>query len=80
MRHKKFIMIEEIIGHIATVFVVVSLLMSNLVLLRIFNLTGSVWFVVYGIMLQSYPVIISNSLILIINIIKLYSENRKKKS
>jgi GNAT superfamily N-acetyltransferase len=61
----------ELIGHIASFFVVVSLLMVNILRLRILNLIGATAFVIYGIMIQSLPIIITNGSIMLINMFHL---------
>lgn len=69
----------ELIGYIATGIVLVSFLMKNMTHLRVLNSIGGVLFIVYGVLIVSLPVIISNCLILTINIIKLVQERLNKK-
>lgn len=59
----------EWIGYLASLLLIVSFLMKNVNTLRIVNSTGSFLFVVYGVMLAiSWPIIITNSFILMANI------------
>ena len=52
--------VAEIIGYVASALVVASFAMKSVVRLRIVSLIGSVVFVVYGLMLGSIPLIITN--------------------
>jgi hypothetical protein len=60
--------ISELFGYIASFFVAISLLMSSFLLLRVLNLIGAIAFVVYGALLGSIPVVITNGFITIIDI------------
>lgn len=69
-------MIYEIIGYAASILVALSLIMISIVKLRWINLFGCLFFVAYGILIQSLPIILTNSFITIVNILhlrKLYS-------
>lgn len=61
----------EIIGIIGTIFTVISLTQSDMVKLRVINSIGSVIFIIYGFLIKSPSVIISNVCILFINIRRL---------
>lgn len=52
--------VVELIGYLASALVVASFAMKSVVRLRIVSLIGSVVFVVYGVMLGSIPLIITN--------------------
>ncbi|MBI2281212.1 MAG: uroporphyrinogen decarboxylase [Bacteroidetes bacterium] len=59
----------EFIGYIASAIVLISFLMKNIKKLRIINTIGCLIFIVYGILLNiSVPIIITNSVIVGINI------------
>ncbi len=58
----------EIFGYAASFFVAISLLMSSFLWLRVLNLIGAVSFVVYGSLLGTIPVVITNAFIVCINI------------
>lgn len=58
----------EIIGYLASIIIAISLLMKSLIRLRIINSIGALFFVVYGIMINAYPVAILNGIIVIIDI------------
>lgn len=61
-------LIYEIIGYVASLLVAVSLMMSNIIQLRIVNLIGSATFSLYGILIGSIPVAAMNGFIVLINI------------
>ncbi len=58
----------ELIGYVASFFVAISLVMSSFLALRVLNLIGAVAFVVYGALLGSIPVLITNGFIAVIDI------------
>ena len=60
--------IYEIIGYVSTVLVLVSFLMASVVKLRIINTIGSGIFVIYALLIGSYPTAILNLGIVSINI------------
>ena len=61
----------EIWGYISMVFVLVSMLMKNMKLLRIINSISCVMFIIYGIALGAYPIILLNTLVILINVFRL---------
>lgn len=63
------ITITEWVGYAASLALIISFTMKNINTLRIINSLGAILFVVYGIMLQtSYPIIITNAFILMVNV------------
>lgn len=62
----------EWIGYLASIFIVISLMMTSVVKLRIINTVGCILFVIYGVIVGAYPVVISNSIIVFINLYRLY--------
>lgn len=63
------ISLTEWVGYMASLVLMISFLMKNINTLRIINSIGAVLFVVYGIMLvTSWPIIITNTFILGVNI------------
>lgn len=70
------ILINEIVGICGSVFVAISMMFKTttdrgVMWLRIFNLIGSVVFVVYGMMLPAYSTIVLNLVCVVLNIIGL---------
>ncbi len=62
----------ELIGYIASIFIVVSLTMTNIIKLRVINSIGCLLFVTYGVLVGAIPVVLSNIAILLINLYNLY--------
>ena len=65
----------EWIGYLASALVALSLIVTKAVKFRIFNLLGCITFITYGVFISAFPVILANSILLVINIfqlIKLY--------
>ena len=62
----------ELLGYVASILVAVSLMMSSILRLRIINLVGAIFFVLYASLIGAYPVVIVNSLITLINLYYLY--------
>lgn len=58
----------EVIGYLASALVVASLAMTSVVRLRIVSLVGSLVFVVYGALLPSVPIILTNTAVAALNI------------
>ncbi len=65
----------EWVGYLASFGVLVSFLMKDMRTLRIVNSIGCATFVLYGILLGSIPIIITNVAILVINIYFLTKKN-----
>lgn len=57
----------EILGYLAMGFVGFSFLMKDVVKLRLVNAIGCVLFVIYGFFIDSYPVIIMNAFVALLN-------------
>jgi uncharacterized protein with PQ loop repeat len=67
---------SEIIGYVASFLILISFLMKDMKKLRIINLFGCGAFILYGIMNQALPVIITNSAILLINLFYLFKKEK----
>lgn len=63
-----FKMFMELVGYFASFLVLVSLLMSSVVKLRIINSIGSAIYVVYALVIHSYPTALMNLGLVIINL------------
>lgn len=66
----------EYIGYIASAVVLLSFLMRKMSTLRIVNTIGCAFFILYGFLLDSIPVIITNVAIVIINVYYLSRKNK----
>ena len=63
------ISITDWVGYLASVVLMISFLMKSINTLRIINSVGALLFVVYGFMLlTSWPIIITNTFILGVNV------------
>lgn len=56
------------IGYLASIFLAYSLVVTNAVKFRILNILGCITFILYGILIPAFPVIVANGLLLVINI------------
>ena len=65
-------MMIEIYGYIGSVLVVVSMLMSSIIKLRVINILGSVISGSYALIIGSFPLVLMNSCLIIINVYNLY--------
>ena len=61
----------EILGIIATLFVLAAFMLNDVKQIRIVNLIGAILFVVYGILIHSLSVSLLNGILIIIHLYKL---------
>jgi hypothetical protein len=61
----------EIWGYISMIIVLISMTMSNMKALRITNSIACAMFVIYGLILGAYPIVIMNILVILINLNRL---------
>ena len=61
-------LVYELVGYAASLLVALSLLMVSIVKLRLFNLAGCLFFSVYGLLIGSIPIVLTNAVISLINI------------
>ena len=66
----------ELVGYLGSVLVVVSLLMTRILRLRVIGLVGSATFLMYGLLIGSVPIVLTNIVIVIINTTFLWRANR----
>ncbi len=62
----------DIIGYVASFFVAISFLFKNLKTIRYINLLGCLIFVGYGYLLESKPIILTNTFIVLVQIYFLF--------
>ena len=70
------------VGYVATVMCIVSLMMSDIKRLRWLNLIASGIFAVYSIICKTYPVALTNAVIVVIDVyylVKIYQSEIKEK-
>ncbi|SDR22260.1 YgjV family protein [Pseudovibrio sp. Tun.PSC04-5.I4] len=58
----------EFVGYLASFTVMTSLLMGNVVWLRVINLVGCILFTAYGLAVEAYPVVLLNGICVFINL------------
>lgn len=58
----------ELVGYLASALVVLSLTMSSVLRLRLLNLAGAVVFLIYGVLIDAPPIILTNVVIVGINV------------
>ncbi|KXK15226.1 MAG: hypothetical protein UZ14_CFX002000667 [Chloroflexi bacterium OLB14] len=72
--------IYELIGYAGSVLVAISLMMKSLVRLRVINMIGAIFFILYGLLIGAFPVAFLNSLILCVNLYNLWQMWQEKDS
>lgn len=68
----------ELLGIIGTLFILIAFLQNNSNCIRLFDSIGALFFVIYGLQIHAISVWLLNSIIIIINIIKIYNQKRGK--
>ena len=69
----------EIFGYIGTALVLVSMMMTTVKWLRLFNMSGAVISMIYAILVRTWPVAVLNLGIIVIHIVKLWHLHRGEK-
>ncbi|OOF70882.1 YgjV family protein [Rodentibacter caecimuris] len=70
----------ELLGYMATFFVATSFLFKSIVHLRIVNSIGDILFVVYGMIIDAYPVAVLNAFLVCVNLYQLYCLKKEQLS
>lgn len=60
------------IGYIASAFLAYSLIVTNAIKFRWLNILGCIFFIIYGLIISAFPVLLANSILLCINIYQLF--------
>lgn len=66
----------ELFGYLGSFLVLISFLMTSVVKLRVINTIGSVIFMIYALIIKSYPTAVMNGALVIVNIYYLYKLSR----
>jgi hypothetical protein len=66
----------EAVGYLGSALVITSLLMTRILRLRVISLSGSTAFLIYGLLIASVPIVITNVVIMGINITFLWRATR----
>lgn len=64
--------IIEIIGYLGSILVAISLMMKNILKLRIINMAGAFFFMVYSLIIGTYPIFFVNLVIFLVDLYYLY--------
>ena len=67
---------HEIIGIVATLFVLLSFLFTAEKRIRQINIIGAILFVIYGVIIGALSVYILNGALILIHIFKLYKQRK----
>ena len=62
----------EWVGYAAMISLMISFMMKDMKRLRVINTVGCILFVIYGFMLHSWPIIITNAFISAVNLYYLF--------
>lgn len=60
--------IVEMVGYLASFLILVSFLMNSVIWLRIVNSVGALIFVVYALIIHSYPTAVMNFCLILVNL------------
>lgn len=64
------------IGYVASAFLAISLIVTNSFKFRVFSTLGCLTFIVYGFVVNAFPVMLANSILLVINVYQLWRLTR----
>ena len=67
----------ELIGLCGTVFILIAFLFNSEREIRIFDMIGSVLFVIYGALIGAYSNVVLNGALIIVHIVKLQKMHMK---
>ncbi len=67
----------ELIGLCGTVFILIAFLFNSEREIRIFDMIGSVLFVIYGALIGAYSNVVLNGALIIVHIVKLHKMHMK---
>ncbi len=62
----------EVLGTIATIFIIIAFCMNNKLYIRLLDIVGACMFVLYGVLINSVSVCILNIVLILINSYKIF--------
>ncbi len=65
-------LIYEIVGYVASIVIAISVMNTNVLRLRLFNIAGAVLFTIYGFLIKAWPIAGLNFFIVIVNAVHLF--------
>jgi hypothetical protein len=72
------ISLTEYLGYVASLVIMISFMMKNVITLRFINVIGGLLFIVYGVLLSmSIPIIATNTFVVGVNVYYLIKHYRK---
>ena len=63
--------VYELIGYMGSAVVLISFMMTSVVKMRIVNIIGALVCLVYGVLIQAYPTVALNGVLILINLFQL---------
>ncbi len=78
--HPKMNIYLEIFGYIGTAFVIVSMMMTSVLKLRIFNMCGALISLIYAVCVNAWPVAVLNACLLCINFVQTVRALKKREA
>ena len=69
----------ELFGYLGTALVIISMMMTSVTKLRIFNIAGAVISMIYSIFIAAYPVVLLNVTLTVINVFQLIRAHVRKR-
>lgn len=73
-------MVAVTIGYVASVLLAISLLVTNELRFRWLNFSGCLAFIIYGILINAFPIILTNTILLLINAYYLFKTYRTREN
>lgn len=70
---------NELIGIAGTILILIGFLSNSEKKIRLFDMAGSILFVVYGIVINAYSNIILNGILVVVHLVKLAKMRKKEK-
>jgi hypothetical protein len=67
----------EILGIIGTVLIMIGFMSHNERVIRLFDMAGAAFFVLYGAFTNTYSTLALNALLILVNYIKLYGVSKE---
>lgn len=72
--------IAPYIGYLASLFLIISLIVKNDIKFRLYNTLGCICFIIYGAVFSAFPVILTNTILLVINLYYLIKLQQHKEN
>ena len=67
----------ELFGYLGTALIFLSMMMTNLTKLRLLNMAGSAISVIYAVLSNTWPVVLLNGGLILINTVQLIRQKKK---